>query len=175
MFLSVEHQSLYEGSVKSGQMITDAHSTMKSLLENSLVETEKEGLDWISQHLSEKHRNAYACKGKTAESKKKRTWEKYKAKLDTLAKDAENWVQLKMNGNSVSVLVKLVKKEDPALYKYVTSLLGMKEDLRKRDFRWEYVSKEYNWDHYDMAKKQANDDCRDNHVSYEDQMKMFFS
>jgi hypothetical protein len=37
------------------------------------------------------------------------------------------------------------------------------------------VSKEYNWDHYDMAKKQANDDRRDNHVSYEDQMKMFFS
>ena len=95
---------------------------MKILLENSLVETEKEGLDWISQHLSEKHRNAYACVGKTAESKKKRTWEKYKAKLDTLAKDAENWVQLKMNGNSVSVLVLLVKKEDPALYQYVNRL-----------------------------------------------------
>jgi hypothetical protein len=103
-------------------MRTDAHSTMKILLENSLVETEKEGLDWISQHLSEKHRNAYACVGKTAESKKKRTWEKYKAKLDTLAKDAENWVQLEMNGNSVSVLVLLVKKEDPALYQYVNRL-----------------------------------------------------
>lgn len=43
------------------------------------------------------------------------------------------------------------------------------------DFRWEYVSKEYNWDHYDMAKKQANDDCRGDHVSYDDQMKMFFT
>jgi hypothetical protein len=36
-------------------------------------------------------------------------------------------------------------------------------------------SKEFNWDHDDMAKKQANGHHRGHHVSFDDQMKMFFS